>query len=211
MAGFQLKTTVQRIAKDVQKILDKGGLWSSDSQGVDVQAFLKELDANGLAMTCNYQVVVIPGKPGVTTTATVPQAEIAAGYQAFNLPDNGYKFGIAPESGFQITAAVNPPEPVELKYWDYGDMRITKMFWDMYHDQIDSDGLLKPHYACHQVLLYDNTRCVHLLNVAVGKPKFEQASAQAAVKLFSIQLVYEDYEDDLLGSSTVTDNYNIKS
>lgn len=201
---------ISKVSKELQQ-----GIISEDVFAAEVQNFLPNLELRGVALTCNFSVSVydsdtLDGKvsfdgskepfKGKDETLNMGEVGVTASmvlapYQVVNIPDNGYKFSNSVEMGYQVTAQVAELEPVEIKFWDYGDCYYTRKLHDFYNSQLDEQGLLKPGYNRFTCEIRDNLRQLVLRRCAVSRPKFEQASAQLALKMFSVTINYEDYDD----------------
>lgn len=198
------KITDKIISDNLDKALSKLGVHIADKQGNDILNYLGELKKKGVAVSCNFVLNMLKGTSYIgdgqlSQSIQKLPGSLVAGWQSLNVPDNGYRYHNTQELGYRLTAEVPPLEPIIVQYWDYGNLSTTKVLWEMYEAQVDkASNLLMPGYNMHTVQLIDAYRVMTFYNVAVSKPKFESARADASLKLFSVTLTYEDYEDELV-------------
>lgn len=164
----------------------------------------------GVAATCNYRVEIMQGgtkveKAEVDAKLGAALAEVVVSgtlriptYQVVNIPDNSFRFNNGPDVGYQVCGEVPNLEPVVIKFWDYVHQPTCAYLMKIYNEQTDRDGMLIPGYNCHEVRILDNATEIKLYGCALGRVQFEQASAQSALKLYSIAVTYEDYDIKVL-------------
>lgn len=171
----------------------------------------------GIAATCNYRVEILQGdrkidkdekdaiqgaalaEVVVTGTLRIPT------YQVVNIPDNSFRFSNGPDVGYLVCGEVPNLEPVVIKFWDYVHQPTCAYLMKIYNEQTDKNGMLIPGYNCHEVRILDNATEIKLFDCAIGRVQFEQASAQSALKLYSVAITYEDYDIKVLSYAEVAE------
>lgn len=117
------------------------------------------------------------------------------------IPELGMLFKNSPESGYQLTAYPSDIVPIELEYWDYADLALTKVFEYLYSIQFDSKGMLIPSYNMYQVDIASGEKSSTFHSVSFGKPKMSDSSASFNLRQFVVKVYFEDYVDGYNTSS----------
>lgn len=194
---------------DMEKVLEniqnRGGVATTNDYSLSITApDLDNKKTDSLGRDSTYLTRIKEGNLG-----SIPVADAKALYGILKngihlpkelftrvtTPELGMNFKSSPESGYQLTASPSEIAPLELEYWDYADLALTKLFEYLYCIQLDDKGMLIPSYNMFNILVRSSAKDTDFYSACFSKPKMSDSSSSFNLRQFVVKVFFEDYQD----------------